>query len=271
MSSGGGKSDFGPKNPLLKDPAYVNANNLPWLLGVTITFHVIAWTFVCLRVYTRVFLVKCFGRDDALMICAIIFNCFGGMATLITAGAAYGWGRHTDTLPQWKQNGYTMMMLWHGVFSSITAFMFIKLSIAFSLLRLDDRKGWYSRILYCLIGLVICYTIVGWTSWALSCFPIAKYWDKRIEGTCLDRKIFDVFSYVNTVCNIFTDFCFATLPIPLIWQLKMNKKARIYLIAIFGLGYCTCILGILKVVFQFSPDHKSPDRQFVDWVRLWGL
>jgi len=107
---------------------------------------------------------------------------------------------------------------------------------------------------------IILYTIVGWISWALSCYPLAGYWDKSVKAWCLPKAQFSVFSYVNTVCNILTDFLLASLPIPLIWQLKMPLRSRLYLVAIFAMGYLTCVLGILKVVFQFSPLHASPDR-----------
>lgn len=45
------------------------------------------------------------------------------------------------------------------------------------------------------------------------------------------------FLVVNTVCNITTDFMLVTMPIPLIWQLKMTMRSRIYLVGIFALGY----------------------------------
>lgn len=40
-----------------------------------------------------------------------------------------------------------------------------------------------------------------------------------------------------TAFNIFTDVLFATIPIPIIWILKMSRKVRLYLIGILSLGY----------------------------------
>lgn len=37
--------------------------------------------------------------------------------------------------------------------------------------------------------------------------------------------------------NIFTDICFATLPVKIIWELQMKKRKRIYLILMLSLGY----------------------------------
>ncbi|KAJ1324674.1 hypothetical protein MN608_09377 [Microdochium nivale] len=233
-----------PAVPL--DPVYAAENNLPWLLGVTCTFHVIAWVMVILRVYTRQILVKSFGKDDALMVIALACNFGGGMMTLIMAGTCR-WGRHIDTLPKTDSNNYMKMMVFHGIISSITAFTFIKLSIVFSLLRIQGHNKHYRYFLYGLSVLIILYTIVGWISWALSCYPLAGYWDKSIKAVCLLRDKFSVFSYVNTVCNITTNFMLATMPIPLIWRLKMAMRSRIYRVGISALGY------------------------LIDWVRFWGF
>ncbi|KAK8052938.1 hypothetical protein PG996_012239 [Apiospora saccharicola] len=212
--------------------------NRIWLFGVTIAIHILAWIFCILRMYTRLVLVRSFGKDDVLMIASLVFVCGGGMTTLLIAGTKYGWGRHFDTLTQQQKNGYLMMMAFHGIFSSITAFGFLKLSIAFSLLRLNGKEG---------------------------------YWDKTVQAKCISLQKFNMFAYTNTFCNIFTDFAFATLPIPMIWRLQMPTRARVYLLGIFSMGYLTISLGVLKVVFQMAPSLQTSDRTFIDFPRFWGF
>lgn len=56
--------------PQNTDQTRAAESNLARILGVTTTFHVIALLFVGMRVYTRVAIVKAFGRDDALMLAA---------------------------------------------------------------------------------------------------------------------------------------------------------------------------------------------------------
>lgn len=43
--------------------------------------------------------------------------------------------------------------------------------------------------------------------------------------------------------NIFTDVAFATIPVPVIWRLQMKTRTRIYLIAVFSLGY---VYGLMQ-------------------------
>lgn len=39
------------------------------------------------------------------------------------------------------------------------------------------------------------------------------------------------------VVNILTDVLFATMPIPLVWQLQLNTRTKLSLITILSLGY----------------------------------
>jgi hypothetical protein len=47
-------------------------SNLPFILGITVTFHVLALTAVLLRTYVRTFVVKVMGWDDYTMIGAMV-------------------------------------------------------------------------------------------------------------------------------------------------------------------------------------------------------
>ena len=40
---------------------------VPRILGLGITFHALAWVAFLLRSYTRLFVVRSFGKDDLLM------------------------------------------------------------------------------------------------------------------------------------------------------------------------------------------------------------
>jgi hypothetical protein len=71
-----------PKNT---DPVRAAESNLGYLLGVTATFHVLALTFVGMRMYARVIIVKAFGRDDALMLAAMVRNRIGSYEARLLA------------------------------------------------------------------------------------------------------------------------------------------------------------------------------------------
>lgn len=49
------------------DPALAGESNVPRILGLGITFHALALITYSMRMYTRIFVVKAFGRDDIMM------------------------------------------------------------------------------------------------------------------------------------------------------------------------------------------------------------
>jgi hypothetical protein len=53
-------------------PEYINESNAGRIVGLVGVFHFIALTFVSLRVYVRVFMVRAFGADDALILLACV-------------------------------------------------------------------------------------------------------------------------------------------------------------------------------------------------------
>ena len=54
------------------------------------------------------------------------------------------------------------------------------------------------------------------------------------------------------VHNIATDVALASLPVPIVWSLKMDRRTRLYLVGILSLGYAAVGLGIVKSVYQIA-------------------
>ena len=54
------------------DPALAGESNVPRILGLGITFHALALVAFTMRMYTRIFIVKSFGKDDVMMILCMV-------------------------------------------------------------------------------------------------------------------------------------------------------------------------------------------------------
>jgi hypothetical protein len=71
-----------------------------------------------------------------------------------------------------------------------------------------------------------------------------------------------------TVITIVTDLLVALLPIPLVWQLQLNLRAKISLIFVLSLGIFAAIAAIVKAEIQktilANPDPFVHDR-FTVW------
>ncbi|KAI4613461.1 uncharacterized protein J4E87_009928 [Alternaria ethzedia] len=181
----------------------------------------------------------------------------------------HGLGRHTDTLEKSDHQEYLKLTFIQALVSSIGGMAFLKLSVGFSLLRLGVPTL-YNRILWSLIAFVCLYTLVSWSEWAAVCKPIAGFWNKDLKPTCVPVKIHKGFALMNTSCNMFTDICFATIPIPIIMGLQMKQKTRMYLIFVLSLGYTAVAMGIVKAVVQ-NTKRGDPDQSFTNDIQFWGF
>ncbi|KAH6870466.1 hypothetical protein BKA58DRAFT_440014 [Alternaria rosae] len=88
-----------------------------------------------------------------------------------------------------------------------------------------------------LLGFVIFYTVLAWFTFLLRCKHFSGFWYPRYAHTYYPLKYVMHFSIANSAFNIFTDVCFATLPIPIVWNLQMSSRMKTSLIAVLSLGY----------------------------------
>jgi hypothetical protein len=66
-----------------------------------------------------------------------------------------------------------------------------------------------------------------------SCYPVAKFWDDRIPGGCVNKP---ALWYANAAINIFQDISLIVLPIFVLRKLVLPRREKICLILILGLG-----------------------------------
>ncbi|ETS77036.1 hypothetical protein PFICI_10910 [Pestalotiopsis fici W106-1] len=229
-------------------------NRGPQLLVVCITLLTIAIISMSLRIFTRVFIVKGFGRDDFLMVFASIsFTLF---VTCAITGVHYGTGRHHKDLstPQIEtaMKYWWLCYIWYCV-SMITS----KLSIGVFLLRITVQRI-HHYILYLAMFCSVLTGLVFFFVTLFQCNPITYFWYKSgQEGTCVDAGIIAALTYLYSAISVIADFTFALLPLHMIRGLQMNRRTKYALIPILGMG---CVASIAVVVrFAYIENFKDPD------------
>ncbi|TQN73581.1 hypothetical protein CSHISOI_01878, partial [Colletotrichum shisoi] len=254
------------------DPEWAAESNTARILAVVTTFHVLALSFVGLRVYAKVRVLRAPGLDDLMILLSALCALGGWIIFVIQAN--YGLGKHYETIEKHDYMVFQKVGFWQSIISAGLAFMWLKISIAIYLLRLSKnmKHKWYKWALWVMIGVTSIYCIGGTLPFFLRCRPMEGYWDKTIKPTptCMDIKMFIDFSIVNTAFNIGTDVIFATLPIPIVWNLQMKRRARLYVIGILSLGYIAVIMGIVKSTYQLALDVDK-DKTFNQNIQFWGF
>lgn len=122
-------------------------------------------------------------------------------------------------------------------------------------------------------GFLICFTAACAGTLIFACMPVQASWDVKLAADprtkCFSAQTFADIGLFNSVVNIATDFLFATIPIPIIWNLQMNTRTKISLVAILSLGYFACAAGIVKAKAQ--ADYPSnTDRTYHDTFFVWN-
>ncbi|TQN65804.1 hypothetical protein CSHISOI_09875 [Colletotrichum shisoi] len=203
------------------DPAWAAESNTARILAVVTVFHALALISVGLRVYARVWVIRAAGWDDLMIILSAV--CAIGGWSIFIVQADHGLGKHFKTID--KKSDYVTFQhasFWQAIISATGALMWLKLSIALSLLRLSTTK-WFKRSLHAILAF-----------------------------------------------NIFTDVVLSTLHVPIIWNLQMKLKLKLYAIGILSLGYFAVAMGIVKGYYQATAD-SDPDKTFNRNIQFWGF
>ncbi|KAJ5552476.1 hypothetical protein N7494_001854 [Penicillium frequentans] len=248
--------------------ASVDENHLPQILVVQTIFTFLAVTAVALRLYVRIRLIKNPGYDDWTMLIAAL--CALGGWILYIFEAAHGLG-HSDAwfdAGNGEEKKVTQGTFWQSIVCSSLGIAMLKISIALNLLRLSPAR-WYVYCLWTSTVVVVAYCFLGAMALFLYCSPMSAYWTQAPGSHCYSVNLFVTFALVNTSFNIFTDVLFATIPIPIIWVLKMSRKVRLYLIGILSLGYVAVIFGIMNAIYQIA-FPSSTDQYLNDWILFWA-
>ncbi|KAI1127770.1 hypothetical protein F5Y10DRAFT_188569 [Nemania abortiva] len=241
-------------------------SSLALQLGVVTALHILAFTITALRIYSRVFLVKAFGWDDGFMLGATL-SAFVSWVLYIYE-SQHGLGKHriyVSADDMWKFGAANFAQTIINLFG----LGLLKISLSFSLLRLSRSKV-FKWILWGAIAFVSLYTIFAFLTLFLYCKPLSGFWDVTSGAKCYSLTLFIRFALANTALSIFTDILLASLPIPIIWQLQLKTKIRVYLIIMLALGWGAVGVGIVKAIYQINYNPFG-DSTFEISVPTWAF
>lgn len=132
-----------------------------------------------------------------------------------------------------------------------------KLSILFLYLRIFSQR-WFRLTCYACIILVAGYAIASILVTIFQCTPVARVFDKKLPGTCINIT---AFWYANAIYNILTDLVILASVPGVVWSLSLSTRQRMGLTMVFGLGIFVFATSILRTT-TLDPASKALDTTF---------
>ncbi|KAL7619805.1 hypothetical protein AAE478_010350 [Parahypoxylon ruwenzoriense] len=225
-----------------------DANRGPDILGAVISTTLTALVAVCARMYVRIRMVQIVGADDYIMMAAMLLSLVG-MGVVIPQ-VQYGAGRHAAYLDDDVRSiGLKLNFVTQPIY--LWAIPMVKVSVGFFLMRISPIV-YYRRILQGVMTFLMAYTFACFMTLMLQCKDLAVLWDPMVKTTCWTPRTLLGLSYANSTINIVTDVFFALLPIPMLWNVKINARTKASLICVLGLGVFACAAAIVKTTFIYN-------------------
>ncbi|RYN53376.1 hypothetical protein AA0114_g4435 [Alternaria tenuissima] len=252
-------------------PNYVDPEERGWGTPIVLmVFLGISFLVYCARMWARLAISKNTGLDDILVSIAIL-PLFGLTISTVLGIRIYGFQWHV-----WDQTRETLVTTREIAMAIELNYMLsttlVKVSILCFYRRIGDRLTnqfiyWvYGTIVFCIVyGIVFTFAIV------FTCTPVVGFfrlfdiaWRLQNELTCRNEGALIV---ACAAISSVQDFIICMLPILLIWNLKIGKRQKMGLCAIFGLGMITCICGILRTFYATKLYYFTYD---ITWTAYSG-
>ncbi|KAI0490918.1 hypothetical protein F4859DRAFT_520554 [Xylaria cf. heliscus] len=231
-----------------QDPNAPTDSNGIGLLVTGIVMLSLAWLSMALRTYVRAVMMKSFQVDDWVMLAGLAN--FTVSCSFVFVGLSFGLGRHNKSLSQHDEiEALKYQAL--ATASYVSNMWLIKLSIGLFLFRLAvrNRYKWVLGISIVVVG-IWSLAIFFWN--IFQCSPVPAQWDYTIltsdpKSHCVSADEIVSAAYALSALTILSDWLYALIPIPMIWQVKMTAQAKWSVIAVLSLGVFASIATLVRL------------------------
>ncbi|KNG90872.1 hypothetical protein ANOM_000948 [Aspergillus nomiae NRRL 13137] len=217
------------------------------LVGVVISFLILALGTVALRCYVRLRIKRGFGLDDGLAVGALIFFVIAASALLegVRIGSfGYSW---TELTPEVLLKGLKLLFLYE--LSYVVATTMVKFAVGVFLLRFCIER-YHKWIIYAILILLSCLTIFIFIFVIIQCRPPSWFWNQAItpHGSC-DGRGFVKAAYVHSAITAFSDATLGLLPILIVRSLHLPYYIKVHVAVILALGSVACFATVARMYF----------------------
>ncbi|WQF83981.1 hypothetical protein CDEST_08995 [Colletotrichum destructivum] len=229
-------------------------NSRPAVLGMVISFLILAWMCGSFRLYVRYFVLRCPGWDDYFVMLSMLTSLLLSAATC--SATNYGLGKHFISLGiVGIQDFIRAFYICNGAYPMATAL--IKLALLFQYLRMFEpaTKSRYVTLFFIVFTAAwgVAYSFLAW----VPCIPVSAFWDffsvteARWAFGSRDPEVFARSFESHVGINVALDLIVFAIPIPLFLRAGLLTKTRWSLFGLFIMGVLVNILGIFRLIGIF--------------------
>ena len=168
------------------------------------------------------------------------------------AGYFAGMGRHNKSLDQPSEiRALEFQAL--ATASYVLDMMFIKLSIGIFLLRLATQKR-YRYLIWGSLAVIAIWSLALFFWNMFQCNPVQAQWDYTVleqdpTAHCASGDEIVNAAYALSVMTILSDWLYALIPIPIVWNVKMTTQTKITVVLILSMGVFASVATLIRLKF----------------------
>ncbi|KAK4235833.1 hypothetical protein C8A03DRAFT_17477 [Achaetomium macrosporum] len=228
-------------------------NKRETILGLCITFAVLAWICVAFRLFVRLRLIRSPGWDDLFVVLSL-----GKLLTLLSTSSAtdHGLGEHFLLLGMDQASAFLRSFyVFNGSYAMSTAL--IKISLLLQYMRLYRPGSLLHNICRGLVVFValwgVAYSVIAW----VPCVPPSDYWGFVPSMDISHLRCYGYGSqYVKTFAatyeshaavNLALDLAVMGLPIPLYFEPGAHGRTKMGLFGIIIMGTIVNIFSVWRL------------------------
>ncbi|OQD86046.1 hypothetical protein PENANT_c008G08594 [Penicillium antarcticum] len=246
----------------------------PALAGSTIMLTILGLLTFGLRVYCRL-TRKSWGMEDWIMTGALIP--FAVLVAGCVGGAFNGIGIHNSTLAEpgnekYSSEGNKYFLIFEVGYCA--AIIPIKLSISWMLIRVAEGRKMYLYVQYVVIATFVVMNIIALVFILINCIPVEAAWSQEAldnGGKCQPSYVLADVYYACTAVNILTDWVTAFLPVPLLWNVQINRNTKISIVGLMGLGIFASLSACVRLKYTVALTNQTDFLYEVSNVVIWGF
>ncbi|KAK3990483.1 hypothetical protein QBC44DRAFT_64269 [Cladorrhinum sp. PSN332] len=210
--------------------------------------------FVLLRFYTRGVLLRVLGLEDCCLGLSMFFSIGNTIGMCLQANTALG--RPIQSLSNEVKQLF-FKEVYFTIISYNVSIALVKLSILLLYLRVFTPV-FIRKSTYTVLVAVLLLSLWSVLSTIFFCIPVARFWDRTIDGSCLPRPPRWI---SGAIFNIASDFAILVLPLSVVRRLSIPTRQKIGLYLVFALGFFVCIVSVVRLPFLITAaKSKDPTR-----------